>query len=439
VPLGSSFSILHFQFSIRFPPVLLALDRFRWSSTDDGAYWSFPPGAIGGLDLRPLPDCIPAGTYGERPWSLFAYREDATLDGEAFELGRGDAREYQPDAAAKDAWRSLIGYRPQGETLAEWIADQLTFGSDPAGWDRPAPLMPGVDGWLRIDLPGHKGPIFRRKHRWGDSFTERIAARLHADYRALEIANREHVRRCLDYWAEKYRLTQGDEWRVLLPPEIRDSHPGRLPHQTSFTESWPTDSSTLSTGQDQPWTEVLNDSEVTGGRIAGVTGNTEKRNRCETALSGADHYCQAAITHIAAGSTARSVRVDARYDAGADTSYSYRVRGNSGGESIEKCVAGTFTVLASGARANSLDTIYLEASGSNLLAKYAGSLALSTTDTSITAGVRIGCGGNGAGATWGLDSIVAEDLAVASGQPTMRRWGGVPGMRIGGHSFGRNW
>lgn len=414
------------------------IDTLAWIRDDDGnGHWAARDGVRGWLDMRPLPDQSLAGEYGERPFVFVIYEDDAKPSDAFHVLSVGDPRESRPSGKSLDAWESLLGYRPRGVTLSDWLFDHLTLGADPAGLERAKPILPGVDRWLRLIVAGEE--LASHKHHWGDKYTSRVADVLKADFRQRFAIDAIHARKSLDYDCEKLRLLGKDDWQALVPSDLLSSVAGRLKHETSFTESWPTDSTTLSTGQDQPWTEVLNDLEVFGGELRGVSGNTEKRARCETVLSGADHYCQAQVITTAA-STSRSNRVDVRFDAAADTSYSYRVRGSSGGESIEKCVTGTFTVLASGARVNALETIYLEASGSTLTSKYAGSLALSTTDTSITGGVRIGCGGNGAGAVqWRLDSIVAADLAVAGGQPTMRRWGGVPGMRQAGHAFGRSW
>lgn len=429
-------------------------------------YWRARDGVVGMIDLRPLPTQALAGKYGDRPWLFVATNKP--LDSSAISLGIGDLREVKTASLMASAWASAMGYRPEGDRLIDFLVSQLTKGSDPTGEEGPAPLMPTLSLNMEILLGGH-GRAWRDVFAWGGPYTPKVRDRLHHAFRVMraqDIAqagalralarqitpswpatlskttaaiekNRELLaswrakgqstqqavallhwhaasvdereRRRLDWLWEQYGLAN---WRELVPPELQADHPGPLPHQTSFTESWPTNSTTISSGQDQPWTEVLNDSEVSGGLLRGVTGNTVKRNRCETVLSSVDHSCQATITHNSAGSTSRNNEVSIRFDSAADTSYQYRIAGLDGGESIQKCVTGTFTSLTSGARTNSLDTIYLEANGSSLQAKYAGANSLSVTDTSITTGVRVGAGGNGSGVTWGLDSIVAADLAA---------------------------
>lgn len=416
------------------------IDTLEWIRDDDGnGHWAARAGARAMLDLRPLPDQAMAGEYGERPFVFVLYEDDAKPSDAFHVLSDGDPRESRLSGKSLDAWESLFGYRPAGVTLSEWLFDHLTLGADPAGLERAKPILPGVDRWMRLIVAGAE--LASHKHHWGDKYTSHVADVLKDDFREQFALDPTHARKCLDWQREKYRLAGAEEWKQLVPSDLLKDVPGPLEHETSFTESWPTDSLDISTGQDQIWTEVLGDCDVDTGRIKGTSGNTEKRVRCETVLSGADHYCQGLITHITGVNASRAVAVDNRFDATDDTCYRYRIKGMSGGESIEKCITGTISVLTSGARTGSAsNTMYIEANGSSLEAKYAGSTALTVTDTAITGGVRIGCGGNGQGSVWGLDDIAAADLAApAAGQPTMRRWGGAPGMRLGGQPFGRSW
>lgn len=95
--------------------------------------------------------------------------------------------------------------------------------------------------------------------------------------------------RYLQYQIEQYRI----------PPEryeliSRNSLEAPRPHGTTWTESWPTVSTTISSGQDQPWTETISDVQVAltalVNRLTNVTGGADCYARCETDLAGDAHY-----------------------------------------------------------------------------------------------------------------------------------------------------
>lgn len=400
--------------------MIYALTTYRWLA-DEGGMWASPEGALGALDLRPLPDQALAGKYGDRPYSLFALADDASLDDSAVLLGRGDAREVRADGKQRDAWESLLGYRPSGDTLAEWIADQLTLGSDPAGLDRCAPLLPGVDRRLKLHCGGDT--IWSAKHTWGDAYTNRIAARLHADYRKIAAENPDLARQVLDYQCEQYQL-KGDDWRQLVPAELRDDHPGPLKHATTYTESFNTaNSDTL--GPDQTWTELTGDWDVVSNLCeCQAVSNNSAALRMDADLSSDNHYAQFSLTQLGNGSGASNdangpaVRKDSTATL---TFYTARAARNpSTGSSLllQKCVGGTFTSLGSGGSITiSLpDTVRVEANGSTIDGYYDGVLIDSQTDTAITGNLRTGARVFTTTTTkTRFDSFECADLAVAGG------------------------
>jgi hypothetical protein len=104
--------------------------------------------------------------------------------------------------------------------------------------------------------------------------------------------------------------TQRRRWGTLLPSKARQRYEiylGELgaiwteyapprPATQTFTESWPTVSTTLSSGQDQPWTELLGDLEVVAGTKLQVASGTLGLARCDSSLDTSNQYHQASFT-----------------------------------------------------------------------------------------------------------------------------------------------
>jgi len=88
---------------------------------------------------------------------------------------------------------------------------------------------------------------------------------------------------------EHYRITNYEDI-------TQGSQEPPLPHGTIWTESWPTLGTDISTGQDQVWTEMEGDSEVSSlagsNRLNNVTTGATVTARCETALAGDAHFIQ---------------------------------------------------------------------------------------------------------------------------------------------------
>lgn len=92
--------------------------------------------------------------------------------------------------------------------------------------------------------------------------------------------------------------------------------------------------------------------------------------------------------------------------------------------------------LVTGTRTNSAgDILYFEAQGTTLIAKINGVQVLTITDASFASG-SFGAGHGNTGDD-AYDDWVGGDFTAAAGQPTMKRWGGVP--HVGGRKgFGRS-
>lgn len=154
-------------------------------------------------------------------------------------LGKGDLRELKLGKKARDHWESKTKHRPAGDTVADWLADQLTEGSDPDGLDAVDPLVPTTHSDLEIWLPGHgQKPIHRKRFDWGDKYTNRMRRLIRRMVKA-EIADLDqtgsrrkpvrHVRQMLDDFQKTY---PGLDWQEIVPAGWVDTP---LPKETEYT------------------------------------------------------------------------------------------------------------------------------------------------------------------------------------------------------------
>ena len=163
-----------------------------------------------------------------------------------------------------------------------------------------------------------------------------------------------------------------------------------------FNESWPTNSSTISSGQDLVWTEVLNDIQVTSGVIAPVTTGATCRARAEVDCATADHYAQMTVsTYTDPSSSLNLFELCCRYASAADTCYNGGyvrttsvnrrefIRTNAGSDTIIVQEDG-ITNTAVG------EIVKCSVVGSTLSLYRNAVLQTSATDTNITTGTRTG-------------------------------------------------
>lgn len=151
-----------------------------------------------------------------------------------------------------------------------------------------------------------------------------------------------------------------------------------------------------------------------------------------------DHYSQGVIVNCTNfhGIAARVTDYNNCYVFGIASTY---FGGSSSTYRIWKVVAGTYTSLGTGTatRATS-DVLKIEANGTAIKGYVNGVEDVSVTDSSITTG-DFGIWVFATSAAARFDDWEGGDFAAAAGQPTMRRFGGTPGMTPGPQSFGRGW
>lgn len=364
-----------------------------------GPHWRVPQGAVGAIDLRSIPDQTLAGVLGVRPYGFFAV--SGTLPSEYTLLGSGDLREIKSQGIMKATWLSLLGYTPRGDTLNELLFDHLTSGSDPTFEDSTPSLMPTSKGILEVHLGGHS-LIKSEQFRYGlHSHTNKVQAVLHRNYRQMRadidagLMDDGHDRRVLDAWLDKYRISKTNRmaWEQFVPPELRDGHPGPLPHKTIITESFnKADSDTL--GPDLTWTDIESDIDVVSNQ-AKVEGTSFSRSRAEFDLSSNDHYSQVDIIFTGTGTESTLAGCIARVAASAITFYRTMIFRPDSKIYLGKVIEGVLTTIGTPVSITpSFPEAYkLDCNGSTLRGFQAGVQRITTTDTAIPGNLRTGIEG----------------------------------------------
>lgn len=428
-----------------------------WQYRDDGTGpgWYAPAGAVPCPDLRALQDQALAGKYGDWPASLFLFSDGQTPPAEYDVLGSGRLDELRPGAAGLSAWETHFGRRAAGETVADWIAWQLTDGSDPTG-ATPAPTaMPDSRRDFDLFLPLHSR-VSRRRLRpdWSDPWASRVRDRVRADLVRLTRDLRDEAKalRKLEQAARKAKQTDaadrlaaraakldGDQVarkflgataRTLFgrwdDPRARelvsaDADFEPLKPETSYSDDFTrADGATI--GNLLTWTEVGGDYWSTASntvrRTSTSTGSDGRTARAEHDFSSANHWASAAITTFTRTSSEARGGVVVRHST-SDTTYycSFHSAGTVNGQAIIKFVASAATVLTTytSRTYSSPDTIYIESNGSTITDDWnpPGS-ARSVTDSAISTGTRAGLyavsQGYGTTTDVRLDDFNAADL-----------------------------
>jgi hypothetical protein len=290
------------------------------------------------------------------------------------------------------------------------LFDLLTNGADPDGLDAPKPLQPTTASKLVLSC----GQVHTVHYRFGNGHTNVLQQMLRRDFAALWARSHPLARKYLDDLCIKYAV---NDWKLFVPPKLHGDVPGRLPRETTLTESFPGTSATL--GGDLTWTEMGTDwDNISGvGRSHNDT-DTAGYARAESDLSSADHYAKCLVQGI--GSAGENVQVGplSRFDAGAQTGYIARVLRVLDQIRLTKTVAGSMTDL--GQASITITTGVLAESrsdGSTIKAYWNAVEQVSVTDTAITANTRTGLFGfsNATGSFPQVDTFEAADLGGGGG------------------------
>lgn len=422
---------------------MLLLGSWLWYVDGDEfatGHWGPPPLCHGAVDLASAAQIAAAEPGQPRGVGLFDCAEippgwDGTI------LSTEDARDARTDGKTLDAWESLTGYRPAGETIVACLWDHLTSGADPENLDACGVLMPDhklvSTLWLGM-------PILKRPFRLNDGslysakvmqvLTRDLARSKEQALSGLLISPRtqqpepDYHLKIADAIAEKYSAgdpaLKADVFDAMKPASF-DAGDTLQPHETVLTESW-THADGTAISADQTWTEVTGDLQIAGNAVQIVsTSGDVCHARAEADLSSADQYCQLAQSVTSETTTSRNWAPCVRYASGANTCYHGKQFGGSSGLGIfrpAKNIAGTMTNLGtgtSGVAQNSLKKI--TCSGSTIAVYSGGVLQESITDTAIdgstVGGRRGGIFLQGRLASWLVDNWEAGDLVTGGPFP----------------------
>jgi hypothetical protein len=380
--------------------------------------WDAPAGAIAGIDLRSLP------TIGSEGVSLFWTPDAVTLDSSYRLLGQGHISNVVPNGATRNAFASALGIGSlDGTTLLELLWDVLTLKADSTGMSAPKPLMPMMNGNLELHLSGHSA-VMVKPFDLESPVGAKVLDVLRNDYREYRNAARdgkmshpEQHRKVLDFWCEKYRT---NNWEIFIPADLPKE--GRLKHSTTISESFDkADGDIL--GPDLTWTELANDIDIISSKARSRTAAVSGRARADSDLSSSDNYVQAICRSVATlGSLPGMI---SRKDSSATETYyvGRLIAAVADDKHLLKLISGTATLLGvvTTHEDHSVDyTVRFICNGSTLSVNIDTVEEDSTTDTSVTSGLRTGLHGFQSGAdlaSW--DDFEASDLAVAAA-PTLR-------------------
>lgn len=395
------------------------LGPWQWVTDESMPHYSPPSGAIRALDFGTLPEQSVGGA--SRPGCL-CWTDGSPLGSEYDLIGEGDCREIKRSGKLVAALaKHRQGHTPDGDSLHSMIMDGFIGGSDPDGNSSCKPIMPGVDGWMDLWMPGH-GRVKGERFEWGRSpHTIKVQRALQGEFAELmgdaekgKLKDRQHHRRVLDFWCDKYGVS---DWTEFVPQKLRKDVPGRLKHETTYTDDFNRADSSGMTG----WSATLNsgfDIAANQARGANVATNGT-RSRFDSDVSSVDHYVQEDVVSFGSQSGSNHGPL-ARHSSSADTCYAWLLRNTSAYRRLFKIVAGAATVLASDTTLPGTPTFTLKLScNGSALKVYIDGVevsGLATTDTAISSGLRGGMQGQmgNSGTQWTIhDNFEMADLAAS--------------------------
>lgn len=402
---------------------------WQWSSAGPTPHYRAPSGASALVDLRNI-ETQSAGNHAAGVGNgFFCTPDDVDLGSDYALLGQGYITEVQTNASVRSAWQSMFGVVPQGDTLVDYLAYTLTDGSDPTGSSGPKPIVPCVQpiGEVEIILAGHS-VVWRRKMSVQNGQSKHAKAVRDLLRRELEdIAENDPDptlwRKYLGSIKKKFGQRWNDEsedWVVSAKLKAKgkgkNSRTFADEPRTSYTETWPSNGSTITSGQDRGWAYQTGSGLTVASTQLNITNTTWARAYMTSAMSSADHYAEHTI--ISGINTSIAHAVCARASSSADTCYFadlYKITVDA--IRLYKVVAATYTQLVLDASYTTVanDVLKVEANGSSIKNYVNGGTAKqSATDTSITGILYAGVGGVTTGATGVCDSWTCSDLAAGA-------------------------
>jgi hypothetical protein len=368
------------------------LGPYVWRKDAGTDCYCLPDGATAATDLRPLSEQSRPNVPSEKAFVA----SESPLGSAYHELGVGDCRELRVGKRERDLWESVLGYRPSGDTLADFLYDHLTTGSDPEGQDRCASLMPNSRRRLEVRLQGH-GVVKSEMFAPGDHpHWNKVRECLHRQYRGhyeqsakATGKGRDHYRRVVDYWCQQYGLPRA-QWQVFVPTDmVRTSQPP-VKHETSYSDDFDRADSTTLGGS---WTEQYGEWLIASNAIETASPIVIASARYDADLSSSNSQASAVIAAIADGGwlgpTVRHSATDKTfYDV-----FLYRF-GATWQFYLRKTLSGTETTLAGGVSVSPTlpSAITVRADGDTITGLLGESSLAEVTDSAskIASGLRCG-------------------------------------------------
>ncbi len=220
----------------------------------------------------------------------------------------------------------------------------------------------------------------------------------------------------------RFEILLGPRGAGRRPEVIYSERVAPSRNSQSLTESWPTNQTTISSGQDNAWTEENEDSEVSGGKLRPVsTALAIFWATLDTAMDTVNHEHN--FTANMARNAGFSQALPSVRHTDLDNSYRSNAQRNTSTdkrELLKRATGGTTLLDGDTTDPGAGDiTVMCSADGSTILGTV-GALALSATDTTLTGGTTVAVGlvstGNVGDAT--ADSHNMFDLISV---PVMRR------------------
>lgn len=385
----------------------------------------------GCIDLR-TPAQAAMATGPAQGLGLFAYEDLPASIQVVADLGDDPLARMTPSRRNALADALGIGRRNLSDgSLGQLLGEQLLGQhADPSGTARVKPLKMNARG-AEVRIRGF-GRIWRARLDKAHPVYARTIETRRLDYernRTLLMAQAQDEIRGgrdrdealaaalmpLQKWTGWDRRALSASEDELLPPAYRADR-SREP-ETTLTESWPTNGTTISSGQDQAWNEDSGNVSVASGRLE--LGSGSAYGRCTNALSSDDH------SHAASGSFASTTEAHhykvcvRKINSTVETFYCIWVRqevaAGADGSLLRRLVSGTSTQLDGNTDDPGVGphAASVQANGSSISAARDAVSLGPVTDTTITGNLLVGYGFGITGSAARLDDHTFEDIAVS--------------------------
>lgn len=206
------------------------------AATPDRAYGRYGPDGTEGLINLPINNGPPTQQY------FISVPQGTSYDNTVYTfLGSGDFREINVTGNILNTWQSILGYRPNGNTLYDIVRDHL-LAVDPV-------IIPTTEGNLEIWLGGHSlisrekfDPRTNRNNRYWNRLRQKIRSNYRRIFNGI---SPEWADKYLDAVVEKTFREKDFEkrkdpslWTHFVPPELQQETPGPKKRSTSYSDDY---------------------------------------------------------------------------------------------------------------------------------------------------------------------------------------------------------